>query len=383
MPGGARQHDSGMHAAPRFHQLDFLRGLACLAVVAFHFLHRGQQGGWLVDTTWPWLQSLAALGHLGVHLFFMISGFVILMSAQGTTVRGFVASRVARLYPAFWVSVLLTGVVAWFSGSEAFAVTPSQVLVNLTMVPQWVQVEFVDGAYWSLAVELQFYLMVIALLHFGQLRRVERWVGVWLLLSSVNALRPMYPLEFWLDVRWAPLFSAGMLFYRVSRKGWNLQRYLLLLWSFGLTLWYGWVGAAGSKLGSEVVWLGMPAQVMLCLTLFYALFLAMVSGRLQMRASPLVFWFGVLTYPVYLLHQNIGYIALMAPLESWRALDFHLRVLLVVAAVVAVSWMVHHWIERPMSGWLRALVAPRKRSSAVDPASAMAANEMEPRAAMR
>jgi peptidoglycan/LPS O-acetylase OafA/YrhL len=101
-----------------------------------------------------------------------------------------------------------------------------------------------------------------------------------------------------------------------------------------------------------------------------------------MRASPLVFWFGVLTYPVYLLHQNIGYIALMAPLESWRALDFHLRVLLVVAAVVAVSWMVHHWIERPMSGWLRALVAPRKRSSAVDPASAMAANEMEPRTAL-
>ena len=59
-----------------------------------------------------------------------------------------------------------------------------------------------------------------------------------------------------------------------------------------------------------------------------------------------------------------------------------LRVLLVVAAVVAVSWMVHHWIERPMSGWLRALVAPRKRSSAVDPASAMAANEMEPRTAL-
>ena len=252
MPGGARQHDSGMHAAPRFHQLDFLRGLACLAVVAFHFLHRGQQGGWLVDTTWPWLQSLAALGHLGVHLFFMISGFVILMTAQGATVRGFVASRVARLYPAFWVSVLLTALVAWVSGSEAFAVTPGQVLVNLTMVPQWVQVEFVDGAYWSLAVELQFYLMVIALLHFGQLRRVERWIGVWLLLSSVNVLRPMYPLEFWLDVRWAPLFSAGMLFYRVSRKGWNLQRYLLLLWSFSLTLWYGWVGAVGSKLGHSL-----------------------------------------------------------------------------------------------------------------------------------
>ncbi|MBP8271421.1 MAG: acyltransferase [Sphaerotilus sp.] len=347
-----------MNAVPRFHQIDFLRGLACLSVVAFHFLHRGQQGNWLVDQTWPWLQSVASLGHLGVHLFFMISGFVILMSAEGATVRGFIASRVSRLYPAFWVGVLLTGAVAWVSGSEAFAVTPGQVLVNLTMVPHWVQVEFVDGAYWSLAVELQFYLLVIALLHFGQMRRVEWWIAAWLLISSVNAVRRMYPLEFWLDARWAPLFAAGMLFYRISRHGWNGPRYLLLLWAFSLTLWYGWIGAVGSKLGSEVVWLGLPAQVLVALTLFHAVFLAIVSGRLTMRASPLVYWFGVLTYPVYLLHQNIGYIALMAPMAAWRALDFNVRVLIVLAVVVAVSWLVHHWIERPLSKWLRAMLDP-------------------------
>lgn len=347
-----------MHAVPRFHQIDFLRGLACLAVVAFHFLHRGQQGGWLLDTTVPWLQSVAALGHLGVHLFFMVSGFVILMTAQGATVRGFIASRVSRLYPAFWVGVLLTAVVAWVSGSETFAVTPSQVLVNLTMVPQWVQVEFVDGAYWSLAVELQFYLMVIALLHFGQMRRVEWWIAGWLLISSVNAVRRMYPLEFWLDARWAPLFAAGMLFYRISRKGWNGQRYLLLLWAFSLSLWYGWTGAAESKLGREVVGLGLPLQVVAFLTLFHAIFLAIVSGKWTMRASPLVYWFGALTYPVYLLHQNIGYIALAAPVAAWQALDFHLRVLLVLTAVVGVSWMVNRWIERPLSKRLRAAIDP-------------------------
>lgn len=347
-----------MHASPRFHQIDFLRGLACLGVVAFHFLHRGQEGGWLADRTWPWLQSLASLGHLGVHLFFMISGFVILMSAEGATVRGFVASRVSRLYPAFWVGVVLTSAVAWWAGTEAFGVTPVQALVNLTMVPHWVRVEFVDGAYWSLAVELQFYLMVIALLQFGQMRRVEWWIAAWLLVSSVNAVRPMYPLEFWLDARWAPLFAAGMLFYRISRKGWSGQRYLLLLWAFGLTLWYGWSGAMHAKLGSEPVMLGLPMQVVLALVLFHAVFLAIVSGRLTMRASPLVHWFGVLTYPVYLLHQNIGYIALMAPVAAWRALDFNLRVLIVLAAVVAVSWAVNRWIERPLSKRLRLAIDP-------------------------
>jgi peptidoglycan/LPS O-acetylase OafA/YrhL len=348
-----------MNAVPRFHQIDFLRGLACLSVVAFHFLHRGQQGGWLVDPALPWLQSMAELGHLGVHLFFMISGFVILMTAEGATVRSFIASRVSRLYPAFWVGVLLTAAVAWWSGIEAFAVTPVQVLANLTMVPQWAHVEFVDGAYWSLAVELQFYLLVIVLLHFGQMRRIEWWIAAWLLVSSVNAVRPMYLLEFWLDARWAPLFAAGMLFYRVSRKGWDGQRYLLL-WAFSLTLWYGWTGAEASKLGRETVLLGMPMQVVLCLVLFHGLFLLILSGRWTMRASPLVYWFGALTYPVYLLHQNIGYIALMAP--GWRQIDFHLRVALVVGVVVALAWLVNRWIERPLSRRMRAAIDPAARA---------------------
>jgi peptidoglycan/LPS O-acetylase OafA/YrhL len=360
-----------MNASPRFHQIDFLRGLACLSVVAFHFLHRGQQGGWLVDPVLPWLQSIAELGHLGVHLFFMISGFVILMTAEGATVRSFIASRVSRLYPAFWIGVLLTAAVAWWSGSSAFAVTPGQVLVNLTMVPHWAHVEFVDGAYWSLAVELQFYLLVIALLYFGQMRRIEWWIAAWLLVSSVHAVRPMYPLAFWLDARWAPLFAAGMLFYRVSRQGWDGQRALLMLWAFSLTLWFGWIGAKASKLGHETVLLGLPMQVMFCLTLFHAVFLLVVSGRWTMRPSPLVYWFGALTYPVYLLHQNIGYIVLMAP--GWRQVDFHLRVLLVVAGVVVLAWLVNRWIERPLSRRLRALIEP---AAGVSTAAARARSEL-------
>jgi peptidoglycan/LPS O-acetylase OafA/YrhL len=347
-----------MHPIPRFHQIDFLRGLACLSVVAFHFLHRGQVGGWLVDPVLPWLESVASLGHLGVHLFFMVSGFVILMTAEGATVRGFIASRVSRLYPAFWVGVLLTAAVVWWSGSAVFAVTPGQVLANLTMVPHWVHVEFVDGAYWSLAAELQFYLLVVALLHFGQMRRVEWWAAAWLLVSSVNAVRRLYPLEFWLDARWAPLFVAGMLFYRISRKGWNGQRYLLLLWACSLTLWYGWSGAVEAKLGREPMDLGSPLQVVVCLALFHAVFLAIVSGRWTMRASPLVYWFGVLTYPVYLLHQNIGYLALMAPVPVWQRLDFHLRVVVVVVAVVGVAWLVNRWVERPLARRLRAALDP-------------------------
>jgi peptidoglycan/LPS O-acetylase OafA/YrhL len=90
-----------------------------------------------------------------------------------------------------------------------------------------------------------------------------------------------------------------------------------------------------------------------------------------MRPSPLVYWFGALTYPVYLLHQNIGYIVLMAP--DWRQVDFHLRVLLVVAGVVVLAWLVNRWIERPLSRRLRALIEP---AAGVSTAAARARSEL-------
>jgi peptidoglycan/LPS O-acetylase OafA/YrhL len=340
----------------RYDQLDVLRGLACLAVVAFHYLHRGQRDGWITQHSAAPVNLLASYGYLGVQMFFIISGFVIFMSADGTTLRGFIASRIARLYPALWAGVLLTSLTVWWAHNPYFGVTLGQVLVNLTMVPQWLKVEFVDGAYWSLAVELQFYLIIIVVKHWGWMARPEPWMAAWLLIASLNAVRPMYPLEFWLDARWASLFVAGMLFCCVARTGWSAPRVALMLWSYGLTLWYGWQGASEPALSDKQINFGQPLMVLTLLTAFHLPFLAVTHGRLKLRPSPLVTWFGVLTYPVYLLHQNIGYILLEQPI--WRDWDLHLRVPLLVAGMILLAVLINRRIERPLSARLKRWINP-------------------------
>ena len=115
-----------MNPKDRIAELDLLRFFAALSVVVYHLVT-------LPEPTTPtghMIKWSARFGWMGVPLFFMISGFVILWTAQAKDGYAFVVSRISRLYPSFWVAVLLTSLVVWGSFS------PMTVVANLTMIPQ-------------------------------------------------------------------------------------------------------------------------------------------------------------------------------------------------------------------------------------------------------
>ncbi|MEX8495929.1 acyltransferase family protein [Sphaerotilus sp.] len=343
----------------RSHEIDLLRGVACASVVLFHFLYRGQQADWIADRVGPLLSEVARYGYLGVDLFFIISGYVVFSSAQGASVRAFVASRVARLYPAYWVAAGMTAGLAWLLASPLFSVSLRDFLINLTMLmhllPLRMGVELVDGAYWSLAVELQFYLLIVAVLWTGTMARIEALLTGWLLLSVVDYMRRMYLPTLWLALDWAPLFSAGILFRLIRQDGLNRQRYLLLWCSLLLALAYGTAPdqlARGSADGSSRnAWIvaGLLAG-------FFGVFVLIAARRWQLASSWLTRVAGLLTYPVYLLHQNIGYMLL----AYWRGsgLSLPLRLTGVLLVVTAAAWMLHQLVELPFGPRLRRWVDP-------------------------
>ncbi len=341
---------------PRFHELDLLRGVACAMVIGFHFLYRGQQADWLTDAAPDWLAAAAQFGGLGVHLFFIISGFVIFMSAEGVTVRQFAASRVARLYPAMWVAAPLTAFTAWALVSGTFGVTPAVLAANLTMVPQWFKIDYVDGSYWSLAVELQFYILIGLMLALRLSAHIEKLMLGWLALCLVDLIRPIYPLEFWLSVNWAQYFCAGITCYLVRLKGLTPMRGFLLLTCYGLML-AGWLRHAP---GADNPWISalMPALIV---TIFFVIFLGIAFHRWDAKPTRIGALAGALTYPVYLVHQNFGYL-----LIEWLkpiGLPFLLRVGLVVVMVLVIAWVIHHRVEKPLGKQLRQWIAGNSPAS--------------------
>ena len=349
-----------MSQAPhRFNEIDLLRGIACAAVVVFHYLSRAPRANWISHASFPAIDAVARYGYLGVHLFFVISGFVILMSAQGASPREFVASRVARLFPALWVAATITAGTAWLLAEPRFAISLPHYLVNLTLLPHWFGVPYVDGAYWSLAVELHFYIYVWLALRLKQMHRLEWLLVGWLCVSGLNAFRPAWPLEFWLDAKWAPLFVAGGTFFLIRTRGLTRLRGAMLFASWALAVLYVVRNSVLDSGTSPWICAGV-------ITAIFAIFLAIAFDRWRMASSRLTKIAGALTYPVYLVHEYFGCM-LYGVLRG--VIDNTPIVLgITTLVVVVISWTIHRYVEIITGPKLRKMIAGRSGIPSLPPA---------------
>lgn len=319
----------------RIEELDVLRGIAAIAVLAYHYL-----------VAFPVIfhgapEPRVAFGVFAVHLFFMISGFVIFMTlARTRTALDFVVSRFSRLYPVFWVAVLVTWSIVAFAPLPGRAATPGEVLLNLTMLAEPLHAPYVDSVYWSLVIELVFYAIMLGAFLLGWLRRAERIVLPWLLLQlaaigGAEVLHMKIPKIFaaLFLLKYAHLFLAGILFYRLRFEGATRSRIALL------------ACCLATQFAIQGVWAGIFA------TVFFTLFAALASQRLSWIAvRPLVF-LGTISYSLYLVHQNIGYVIL-------RALDgvpLPLAIAAACAAVISLAAALTFTVEKPALRLCRAL----------------------------
>lgn len=111
----------------------------------------------------------ASVGWIGVQIFFVISGFVILMSAQRKSASEFVVGRISRIAPALWFFSLLSALVVLMSGVLPLGEVMLRLVRSVTLFPigPWL-----DGAVWTLVAEAVFYVGIFALIKTGRLDRI-------------------------------------------------------------------------------------------------------------------------------------------------------------------------------------------------------------------
>lgn len=303
--------------------IDALRGIAALMVAWYHLSHvMGFSPARSV------LYRSGAYGWLGVQVFFIISGFVIPWSLdrRNYSIRAyprFLLKRIVRLDPPYIVSVLTyIALAAYFAyvTNTHFKYSATQLLLHIGYLNVFfTPTTFVNPVYWTLAVEVQYYLLVgIAF----PLIRKPKWcwlavAPVFLLLSEL-ILRDRYIFHF------AAFFLLGIAAFHYRRGSLSMRWFLMSTIVFG-------VFAAQPM--EEGRWLAI-----VCVAV--AWMIAFVNDVPKIFAA-----FGAISYSLYLMHGPVGFsvaeLLLNRGVAAWPAL------LLALAASVLAAAALYRWVELP------------------------------------
>lgn len=346
----------------RYANIDSVRGLAALLVVWMHvsevfrsLLPDGKPGDWMYQ-----LADAVDFGRMGVVAFFAVSGFVIpaSFSHQGWLgLKIFWVRRFFRLYPAFWLSIPLAIWSTWTIWDKS--VTPLQILANITIAPGLFNQEPLEGLYWTLQIEMLFYVACSVLFFLGVFRKTQVVATIVFLLFAVfliGTLQPIMGLPTYVNNAWKmlALYLATMFWgalYRAwhDRKPWTTSS-SFVLWGLPIAITLLMTAALVFKLthGSEVgniFDIKFTASHALGMWLFIA-----VALWKNLRFRPLVF-LGEISYALYLFHPIVFF-----PIHWWagktqlswvRTLPLEFWVAAMTLVSVLVAYLVHRWVELP------------------------------------
>ena len=213
-----------MEKKVRIVELDSLRGLAALAVVFYHYTTRYQLDFGHIKK--PYLLNFE-YGSLGVQLFFIISGFVIFMTLLNVkSLFEFIYKRMSRLYPAYIFAVILTATLVHIFILPDRMTSLKVTLINLTMLEGFMRnIPAVDGVYWTLTVELAFYILMGFIYVTKLIKKIEIVCIAQLLISFLLLVLTEYfhnPIlsvaKLILIPQYCNLFIAGIFFYKLKQQ---------------------------------------------------------------------------------------------------------------------------------------------------------------------
>ncbi len=320
----------------RIKYLDGHRGLAILLVILFHAFSRWPDVvpyGHRYADVW-----LFKFGSLGVELFFMISGFVILMTLEKYRTRlEFLYRRWLRLFPAMLIcSIIIFATAGFLVERPGGAPGWDSLLPGLTFIePVWWghvighRPVVLEGAFWSLYVEVKFYLLA-ALVYYWRGRRalMASLIAVFTFTfavevinraHSIAALEDVLILAHTLSLQCFGWFASGAAFYVYTQE--RAPRWFQL--------------GTGLAFMSALQVGGFDLGLTLAAILTAALFAVSVTSASIQRLLENRFlqFFGAISYPLYLIHQNMM-IAIIVKLGRLGAIP---AVLLPVPAVVLLA----------------------------------------------
>ena len=299
----------------RIPELDGLRGIAVILVMADHFARDAFAG-----TSYPLIATLFRMGWIGLPLFFVLSGYLITGGlirdhAFPGALRRFYLRRVLRIWPLYLTACFLLLVVLpltpLVTGPEvdlARSVQPWYWLHATNLLAMVGTLPFQTGHFWSLSVEEQFYLVWPLLVFRLKVQCLPRALALGLAVITLAWILAVFAhhdgLRIWLSpgLYALPLAGGCWLAWQASLR--DLRELLRPARIIGL------VGLPGvallSLLGDGRLWAVDVARVVVAVLGVAAIVLALGTGALaRLCGSPWLIRLGVISYGLYVIHNPL------------------------------------------------------------------------------
>ncbi|MGS2724282.1 acyltransferase family protein [Porticoccus sp. GXU_MW_L64] len=292
----------------KFKAIHGMRGLAAISVVIFHLSGniQPQFQGHFFD----FALKIFSYGYLGVPIFFVISGFVISYSTASAQVNfryfgNFVLRRSIRLDITYWASIMLALVLLaiknkFLDQSEVFP-SVGTILLNMFYLQELMEADpVISVVYWTLCLEVQFYLFYILSIWGAQKISIFHSYGVNVIsCCSLGFYSILLDLGFCenningLFVSNWHYFLMGVLACNVVR-GLPFSHHVFISWLVIEVLFQGFFKF------KEYAVAGVLCSVLIFLMWKYELMDKLFNGRKLM-------YLGTVSYPLYLVHPDIGW----------------------------------------------------------------------------
>jgi len=197
------------------------------------------------------------------------------------------------------------------------------------MFQHWFKFADIDGVFWSLAVELSFYLFIAAILLIKKIRYIEIISLAWLGIMYINflALSPLN--NYFPFIKFGNLFIAGIIFYNLKTKGRTKIRYVILalclLIQFLIT----------TPLEGFVV------------AFYFLIFFLLIDNRLKFLTNKFLVFLGFISYSIYLIHENTGAIIFTA-LSRIGINSLVLKIGITTTIIIIIATLITYLLEQPL-----------------------------------
>ncbi len=305
--------------ANRNRTIDSLRAIAALLVFIAHLAK-------LTDL------AQRRVSAIGVMLFFLISGYCIVLSlgkSELNSVKKFLIRRAFRLYPVYWLAVLFAAVV-WKSSLD-------ELLYNLTMFQTIFGVHNINHVFWTLFIELIFYGLITLLLLAGMAYKPMIYAWVIAILIAATYLAVVLRILIGVQAPFGYMMLLSLFFLGGMACKKNDRIYQLIILACSAAAFYGLIYLFTKHVGWEM------AQQSYFNYFNYScvLLLFFLSINLNWFSWSWLSYIGKISYCIYLFHVPIKVI-----IEQHIGNQF-IAFICVLFLTLIFSTLVHHFFEVP------------------------------------